>query len=71
MHYSTIERAYQLAGSGEMLDVLHIKMKLSAEGYHHIDAHLDGPSIRRELRRLIATAPRRRPAKGGMIVRPV
>lgn len=54
MTRNIIERAYQLAGSGEVPDILHIKMKLSAEGYTQIDAHLDGSRIRSELRGLIA-----------------
>lgn len=54
---SIIERAYQLARSGEVIDILHIKMKLNAEGYLQIDSHLDGSKIRGDLRRLIAETP--------------
>lgn len=49
-----IERAYDLARSGEAADIQHIRMRLSAEGYVQIDAHLDGARIRSELRALIA-----------------
>lgn len=52
-----IERAYQLARSGEVIDILHVKMKLNAEGYIQIDSHLDGAKIRSDLRRMIAETP--------------
>lgn len=51
-----IERAYQLARSGEVTDILHIKMRLNLEGYFEIDAHLDGSQLRRELKALIHAA---------------
>ncbi len=54
MHRNIIERAYELAASGDAPDILHVKMKLSAEGYTHIDSHLDGSKIRADLRALIA-----------------
>ena len=66
-----IERAYQLARSGDVIDILHIKMKLSAEGYLQIDAHLDGSSIRGDLRRLIATTPSRVECPDGRRLRAV
>lgn len=54
MQKNIIERAYELARSGEVRDILHIKMALSAEGHTHIDSHLDGARIRADLRQLIA-----------------
>ena len=51
-----IERAYQIADSGEVSDILHIKTRLNLEGYFEIDAHLDGSTIRRDLKRRIAAA---------------
>lgn len=51
-----IERAYQLAASGEVDDILHIKTRLNQEGYFEIDAHLDGSKIRGDLKRRIAAA---------------
>lgn len=51
-----VERAYQIAASGEVNDILHIKTKLNQEGYFEIDAHLDGSGIRRDLKRRIVAA---------------
>ena len=45
-----IERAFQLAT--ECGGVNEIKLKLKAEGYSNVDAHLEGRSIRSDLKRL-------------------
>jgi len=57
-----IERAYQIAASGDVVDILHIKMQLNLEGYFEIDAHLDGSRLRGDLKRLIAAARQREKA---------
>lgn len=44
-----IERAYELARQGDSLD--QIKKQLSIEGYMQVDAHLQGPKIRSDLRK--------------------
>lgn len=55
MHYhhpNIIERAYELARESESLDI--IKKQLSDEGYTQVDAHLQGPKIRSDLKKLMA-----------------
>ena len=49
-----IERAYELAREGESLD--QIRKKLSVEGYMQVDAHLQGPKIRADLRKAMDTS---------------
>lgn len=46
-----IERAYQLAPTAETLQ--DIRDTLSSEGYLQVDAHLQGPKIRSDLRKLL------------------
>ena len=53
---SALERAYELAQSGEFRGVSDIKVRLKGEGFTSVDGHLYGPSIRKELRRLCAEA---------------
>lgn len=48
----TVERAFQLAPECASLDEL--KAKLRSEGCTQIDEHLRGPSIRGELKKLLA-----------------
>ena len=55
---STIERAYELARSGKYRSVVEIGLQLKAERHDSVEAHLSGPSIRRDLRRLCAEAQR-------------
>jgi hypothetical protein len=50
--FSTIERAYQLARSGEFANVGKIKIRLRAEGYAGINGQLFGAVITTALRRL-------------------
>lgn len=47
-----IERAYELARSGEYATVSEIKQQLDAEGYANIQGHLYGSTIVSALRRL-------------------
>ena len=51
---NTVERAYQLAGSGEYTSVEQIRAQLRAEGCEQVVGHLSGRSIQRDLRRLLA-----------------
>ena len=54
MHYhhpNIIERAYELAPTVETID--DVKRQLSQEGYTQVDAHLGGPKIRADLRKLM------------------
>ena len=50
--FSTIERAYQLARSGEFANVGKIKIRLRAEGYAGINGQLFGTVFTTALRRL-------------------
>ena len=54
MHYhhpNIIERAYELARESESLD--EIRKQLSEEGYTQVDAHLQGPKIRSDLKKVM------------------
>jgi hypothetical protein len=44
-----IERAYQLADSGECKNLTEIRARLHHEGYPHTPGHLDGFAIRKSL----------------------
>lgn len=46
-----IERAYALARQSETLD--QVRKQLSEEGYLQVDAHLGGPKIRSDLRKML------------------
>ncbi|WP_296612065.1 hypothetical protein [Sphingomonas sp.] len=46
---STVERAYELARFGGCCTVDDIRRMLTAERYASVQAHLSGPSIRRDL----------------------
>ena len=61
---STVERAYQLARSGQCPTLGDIKIRLRAEGCPQISAHLAGQKIRRALQELCTAArlERQRPA---------
>lgn len=56
---TTIQRAYELAEAGDALDLASLKSKLNAEGYRQVDAHLEGRSVRTQLRALMEAARRR------------
>jgi hypothetical protein len=47
-----IERAFQLARASKSVE--EIRATLRQEGYSNVDAHLAGPSIRADLKRLSA-----------------
>jgi hypothetical protein len=51
---NVIERAYQLAQGGSCKSVRDIATSLKLEGYSSVDAHLQGPSIRKSLTKLLA-----------------
>jgi hypothetical protein len=47
---TTVERAFQLARSGQCNNVAEIAATLKRERHEAVDAHLAGPSIRQSLR---------------------
>lgn len=49
---TTVERAYQLAESGECANVGDIKRRLSSEGYSDVQGQLYGATITSALRKL-------------------
>ncbi|HEX4694734.1 hypothetical protein [Sphingomonas sp.] len=53
---STVERAYELARSGRCETMEDIRRALIAERHDSIQAHLAGPSIRRQLLALCKAA---------------
>ena len=53
---STLERAFALARSGECAGVVDIRARLKAERFDLIEAHLQGPAINKQLRRLCQEA---------------
>lgn len=52
----TIQRAFGLASSGVYVSVGEIRVQLAREGYFFTNAHLEGPSIRKQLRLIIRQA---------------
>jgi hypothetical protein len=53
---TTLERAYDLAKTGDCSGVSEIKARLKAEGYGAVDAELYGPTVSTALRRLCVAA---------------
>jgi hypothetical protein len=53
-HSSALERAFQLAQSGDFASVQHIKQRLAKEGY--ATEQINGPRLLAQLRQLIAEA---------------
>jgi hypothetical protein len=49
---STVERAYELARQGPCISLDDIRRTLEQERYGSVNAHLSGPTIRRQLRQL-------------------
>ena len=49
---TTVERAFELARSGACASLPSIVAALKEERHEAVDAHLAGPSIRKDLRRL-------------------
>jgi hypothetical protein len=57
MHYyerPILERAFELARSGQFCRVKDLEKALAAEGYARGDPHIQSPSVRKQLRRLCA-----------------
>jgi len=54
--FTTLERAYQLAKSGECAGVVEIKARLLAERYADALTQLYGPTLLADLRRLCVAA---------------
>ena len=53
---STLERAFELARSGTCAGTAEIRLHLKRERFDAVEAHLQGPSINRQLRRLCEEA---------------
>ena len=53
---TTLERAFDLARSGEFTSVEEIRRKLKQERFDQVEAHLAGASINRQLRRICDAA---------------
>jgi hypothetical protein len=49
---TTVERAFELARSGECRGMSEISARLKLEWHEAVDAHLAGPSIRRDLKKI-------------------
>lgn len=59
---TAIERAFELAKSGDVPDLVHLKAQISREGYPA--SHLTGPSLTRQLRGLLADSRARQSSDG-------
>ncbi len=59
---STLERAFELARSGECSSTADIRARLKQERFDSVEAHLQGSSINRQLRALCEQA-QRQPAE--------
>ena len=55
---STLERAFELARSGECANPAEIRARLKKERHDQVEAHLQGPSITKQLRLLCDQAVR-------------
>ena len=53
---STVERAYELAKSGEFHTLTELRERLRSEGYDDAPAHLTSLTLTADLRRMIAAA---------------
>ena len=53
---STLERAFELARTGECLNLSEIRQRLKRERHDQVDAHLQGHAISRQLRALCEEA---------------
>jgi hypothetical protein len=49
---TTVERAFELARTGRYCGLAEIAAALKAERHEAVEAHLAGPSIRKDLRRI-------------------
>jgi|GEM_PF-396723 len=62
---SLLERAYQIARSGECAGLSDLRKRLRSEGYQQIEGHLSGLSLRRELAALVDASNPAGPAERG------
>jgi len=62
---STVERAYQLASSGNVRTITEIRQRLYREGYLDANAQLSGRTLIQDLRRLLDTAQAKGDSKPG------
>jgi len=53
---SVLERAFEIARSGTCQGLSALRRQLRAEGYDHIESHLSGLGLRRQLTDLIEAA---------------
>jgi hypothetical protein len=53
---TTLERAFELARSGDCSSLQDIRRRLKSEGFDQVEAHLAGPAIGKQLRRLCEEA---------------
>lgn len=61
---TTIERAFELARSGQCDNLPAIVAALKGERHESVDAHLAGPSIRKDLRRVWEAQGKVAPSEG-------
>ena len=54
---NTVERAFELAASGDVQTFDDLRRKLQWEGYEAVEAHLAGTAIRKQLKELLAARP--------------
>jgi hypothetical protein len=52
---NTVERAFELAASGEVQTFDDLRRKLQWEGYEAVEAHLAGTAIRKQLKELLSS----------------
>lgn len=62
---TTLERAFQLAKSGDCVSITQVREKLKKEGYSDWQSHTKGPSIRAQLNALCAEATKAKAAETG------
>jgi len=56
MELNILERAFELAKTGDCASIDDIRRRLKAEQYSHVDAHLAGATVRRQLLGLVKEA---------------
>jgi hypothetical protein len=61
---TTVERAFELARSGDCGNLPAITAALKGERHESVDAHLAGPSIRKDLRRAWEAQGKAPPSEG-------
>ena len=62
---TTVERAFELARSGQCDNLPAIVAALKGERHESVDAHLAGPSIRKDLRKVWEAQGKAAPSEGG------